>query len=514
MEVGKLGFSLINIFLQAAFICITLGACLSTQTLAAENFMPPRLTNTPRLDVLVTNPRPLLSVFNAHGGHGLVSYTFQLDTDPKFGSPNLLTYSDVAETPYVTSKQVEAGHELKDKTLYYWRAKARDQKGNQTLWGEEAGGVTARFYTDFTSDDHPSTLLRTPIAKVSASSGSEPGKLIDIGDQADQTYWEGALGETQHDIVLDLGQKQEVARIWQLSESTILAGRPQEYIWQYSQDAQLWHDLAQTQTTDADGFRRIIDLIHPISARYWRLVITSWHGPAPRLYELTFYSPLDPEEPIVAPEGDYLLLVGNRHDGSGYENLISLLQETYPELALLTLPYWSVSPEVVQQLSHPPLAIILSGLGRCYESLPMFEFNGEFALIREAELPMLGICGGHQLMAMAQGYTFVRQMGRGFYTKTLDDILFQGVAPIKIIQKDRLFRGLPNPFYAVQLHSWEVVIPPLGYQVLAISEPGIIEVMKDPSRLVYGVQFHGEINAPFNTARLALLNFLLQVEEH
>jgi len=41
---------------------------------------------------------------------------------------------------------------------------------------------------------------------------------------------------------------------------------------------------------------------------------------------------------------------------------------------------------MVNHLEPKPVAIILSGFDRWYENLPMFEFNGEYELIRESNI--------------------------------------------------------------------------------------------------------------------------------
>ncbi len=66
---------------------------------------------------------------------------------------------------------------------------------------------------------------------------------------------------------------------------------------------------------------------------------------------------------------------------------------------------------MIRKIEPKPIAIILSGFGRWYEDLPMFEFNGEYEIIRECQIPILGICGGHQLIVMSTGYSYARDMG-------------------------------------------------------------------------------------------------------
>ncbi|GAH35288.1 unnamed protein product, partial [marine sediment metagenome] len=144
--------------------------------------------------------------------------------------------------------------------------------------------------------------------------------------------------------------------------------------------------------------------------RYFRLYIKGWHGPVPRIHEITLYSPGAPTPPQV-PATDYVLIVGNRHDGREDGNVRRAIENSTFNLETITVPYYEVSLDMVNHLEPKPVAIILSGFDRWYENLPMFEFNGEYELIRESNIPILAICGGHQFIVMAYGYTYARDMG-------------------------------------------------------------------------------------------------------
>ncbi|GAG17466.1 unnamed protein product, partial [marine sediment metagenome] len=146
---------------------------------------PPNLTNNPREDVIATNKRPLLSFFNSTGGIGNRTYTIQIDKVPTFDSSYLIEYTDIPETAYVTSKLLEEGDELDNNTQYYWRARAIDTLGQKSLW------AMSRFFLDTFSDDTFLRLIRTSIIRVETSSGYNISNIIDVGEAAAGTYWEG-----------------------------------------------------------------------------------------------------------------------------------------------------------------------------------------------------------------------------------------------------------------------------------------------------------------------------------
>jgi len=105
----------------------------------------------------------------------------------------------------------------------------------------------------------------------------------------------------------------------------------------------------------------------------------------------------------------------------------------------------------------------------------------------DADLPMFGVCFGHQLMAHALG-------GRVDYLPGGREIGTQAIYPHAGQENDPLLRGLSPGFRAHTTHEQSVLEPPAGAAVLARSE-------RDPHHLLrYGphaasVQFHPEFNA-------------------
>ena len=115
-----------------------------------------------------------------------------------------------------------------------------------------------------------------------------------------------------------------------------------------------------------------------------------------------------------------------------------------------------------------------------------------------AELPILGVCLGHQAIGEAFGGRVVRAP-RIMHGKT-SEILHDGKT---------LFRGLPRPFTATRYHSLIVERRTLP-RCLAISaetDDGIIMGLRHRSYPVEGVQFHPESVLTTPGAKL-LENFL------
>ena len=119
-------------------------------------------------------------------------------------------------------------------------------------------------------------------------------------------------------------------------------------------------------------------------------------------------------------------------------------------------------------------------------------------IIRVGELPILGLCGGHQLIAQAYGTPLgpMRRLKEGEedvypdlgpgYHKEWD------FTPVRVLKADPIFEGLgENPVF-LEAHYWEVKEVPPGFELLAPTDVCRIQAIKHTSQLVYGTQFHPE----------------------
>lgn len=117
------------------------------------------------------------------------------------------------------------------------------------------------------------------------------------------------------------------------------------------------------------------------------------------------------------------------------------------------------------------------------------------------ELPILGVCLGHQVIGQVYGGTVVRAP-RLMHGKT-SDVLHDGRG---------LFAGLPRPFVATRYHSL-VVAPesvPGELEVTATTNDGVVMGLRHRTLAVEGVQFHPEsILTPSGPTLLG--NFLTRV---
>ena len=146
--------------------------------------------------------------------------------------------------------------------------------------------------------------------------------------------------------------------------------------------------------------------------------------------------------------------------------------------------------------------IILSGTEALFtRTADRKEFESLFAFLPKIETPALGICGGHQALAIAYGGEVAKSARHidGFRTVELED-------------KDHLLAGLPAKIRVMQSHYEEVKRLPPGFVRIARSKETKNEAMKHEEKSVYGVQFHPERWNEENVAGKRILeNFIEKI---
>jgi anthranilate synthase component II len=98
----------------------------------------------------------------------------------------------------------------------------------------------------------------------------------------------------------------------------------------------------------------------------------------------------------------------------------------------------------------------------------------------ERRLPLLGVCLGHQAIAIACGSTVERTWP-----------VHGKVASIRH-DGSGLFAGLPSPFAATRYHSLAVAEPQPPLVANAWSDDGTVMAMRLAQAPVHGIQFHPE----------------------
>lgn len=114
------------------------------------------------------------------------------------------------------------------------------------------------------------------------------------------------------------------------------------------------------------------------------------------------------------------------------------------------------------------------------------------SVAEDMNIPILGICGGHQALALAFG-------GKVGPVRAADDDCMPythdrqtGVVALTLQEPDPIFSGLEGSMRIVESHYDEVKVIPPGFVLLASEKVSRNQIIRHPTRPVYGVQGHPE----------------------
>ncbi|MEW6530512.1 MAG: gamma-glutamyl-gamma-aminobutyrate hydrolase family protein [Thermodesulfobacteriota bacterium] len=174
------------------------------------------------------------------------------------------------------------------------------------------------------------------------------------------------------------------------------------------------------------------------------------------------------------------------------------MEELGPGGRGIVLPYREITVENMRKLKPAFLVLSPNGVPWCRyrgkngEELQEF-FKALKTIAEDLAVPVVGICGGHQALALAFGGKVAAIRGDE------DDCLPYGKNPtergrqeVQVLTDDPIFRGMGKTLNMVQNHFDEVKRLPDGFVWLAGNSTSPYQIIRHPSRPVYGIQAHSE----------------------
>lgn len=228
-----------------------------------------------------------------------------------------------------------------------------------------------------------------------------------------------------------------------------------------------------------------------------------------------------PEEPV---EASPLWIVVNMFTGRSSRQA-ELVRDILVRLGAdgqgIVLPYKDITVENMKKLKPAFLALSPNGIPWCkYKGKNGSELDAFFKalpiIIEEQSIPMIGICGGHQALALAFG-------GKVGPIKGGEDDCFpygnnpteRGRHDVFVSEEDPLFTGMGQSLNLVQNHYDEVKRLPSGFMCLAQNKLCKFQIIRHHFKPAYGVQAHTEYYLKTRPdGGILLKNFLAIAKEH
>lgn len=203
-----------------------------------------------------------------------------------------------------------------------------------------------------------------------------------------------------------------------------------------------------------------------------------------------------------------IYLVDNTIDGQGASprELRAALNRMNAGLEILMEPFHAVTLRRVESLR--PSHIILSGQSDPWDRYAPESLAGVFEVIRKAPQPILGVCGGHQQVALAFGAPIGLmarlESGNGYEGAKRE----RGYFPVETTGEG-IFKDLPSQINVWHSHFDEVKELPRGFKTTASNKTCAIQAMEQTERPLFGVQFHPELfDQEHPDGRQVVWNFL------
>jgi len=171
-----------------------------------------------------------------------------------------------------------------------------------------------------------------------------------------------------------------------------------------------------------------------------------------------------------------VILIIDNYDSFTY-NLYQYVGEMDPDIEVFRND--AITPEAIRN-KQPSRIIISPGPGYPKDA------GVSLAVIRELgrDIPILGVCLGHQAIGEAYGGKVVRAK----------ELMHGKASEVDLLEQEYLYKGLPGRIIAGRYHSLivEKESLPKSLIVTALTQQGEIMGFRHQEHPVHGIQFHPE----------------------
>jgi GMP synthase (glutamine-hydrolysing) len=171
--------------------------------------------------------------------------------------------------------------------------------------------------------------------------------------------------------------------------------------------------------------------------------------------------------------------------------------------------YKYVSDKMIKNIS--PFAIIIGGQNTPWRNYKEKNLSGVRNIILNSNIPILGICGGHQLIASTYngrvGWINDKYTDKRNYKNCRR---LKGYIRLDSFLNDKIFMGIDLKSKFLTKHCEVVKKNPTNFTVLAAYK-GFIYTIKHNKKLIYGTQFHPEGS---KAGRIVLKNFIKMAKKY
>ncbi len=199
--------------------------------------------------------------------------------------------------------------------------------------------------------------------------------------------------------------------------------------------------------------------------------------------------------------GDRVWIVVNLFNGATSKQA-RLVRDTLDRLGApgrgIVVPYAKMTVENADRLKPVFIAMSPNGIPWCRyrgkngENLKNF-FHDLKIIIEDMKIPVIGICGGHQALALAfGGKVGPIRGGEDDCFPYGDNPTERGRHNVVRLMEDPIFMSMGPELNMVQNHYDEVKRLPEGFLTLAKNDLCPHQIIRHPTRPAYGVQAHSE----------------------